>query len=260
MVSRIASPVEYFLPMGEEKIGLNSYLGRVLSLRFTGEIICRGCARAIRKSYQEGYCFPCTQRLARCDFCILKPSLCHYHRGTCREPTWGETHCMIPHYVYLANTSGAKVGITRKEHAMTRWIDQGAIAALPMVEVTTRRVSGLIEHVLANAISDRTHWQRMLKGEVPTIDLVAIRDRLRDKILESIQTLSEEERRVQWSDHSVYEFHYPILEHPKQVKSLSFDKTPLIEGTLLGIKGQYLIFDTGVLNIRKHSGYIVTLT
>ena len=29
----------------------------------------------------------------------------------------------------------------------------------------------------------------------------------------------------------------------------------LVEGTLMGIKGQYLMFDTGVINVRKFTGY-----
>ncbi|MEM8891339.1 MAG: DUF2797 domain-containing protein, partial [Bacteroidota bacterium] len=48
--------------------------------------------------------------------------------------------------------------------------------------------------------------------------------------------------------------------YPEKVKSLSFDKMPEIEGTLVGIRGQYLIFDAGrVLNIRKHTAYWVDL-
>jgi hypothetical protein len=35
---------------------------------------------------------------------------------------------------------------------------------------------------------------------------------------------------------------------------------PNIEGTLMGIKGQYLIFDTGVINIRKYAGYHLALS
>ena len=42
---------------------------------------------------------------------------------------------------------------------------------------------------------------------------------------------------------------------PEKVKSLNFDKTPEISGTLQGIKGQYLILDSGVLNVRKFTGY-----
>jgi len=53
---------------------------------------------------------------------------------------------------------------------------------------------------------------------------------------------------------------YPVLEYPKKVKSMSFDKLSVVEGTLTGIKGQYLMFDyLNVLNIRKHQGYVVSI-
>ena len=59
---------------------------------------------------------------------------------------------------------------------------------------------------------------------------------------------------------TVVKLDYPVTVFPTKVKSLSFDKTELIEGTLLGIKGQYLLFDDNrVLNIRKHNGYTLRL-
>jgi hypothetical protein len=69
--------------------------------------------------------------------CIMKPETCHYHLGTCREPDWAQSHCFRPHIVYLANSSGVKVGITRKTQIPTRWLDQGASQALPIFEVAT---------------------------------------------------------------------------------------------------------------------------
>ena len=53
---------------------------------------------------------------------------------------------------------------------------------------------------------------------------------------------------------------YPVLEFPEKIKSHNFDKHPLVEGTLMGIKGQYLIFDTGVINIRKFTSYEVRVS
>lgn len=263
MVVKATSPVQYELPLGLERIFLNPYLGKPISLKFTGKIQCFGCHKYIKKSYQDGYCFPCTQRLARCDFCILKPERCHFHLGTCREPEWGQTHCMIPHAVYLANASGLKVGITRISQIPTRWIDQGAIAALPIMEVPTRRISGFAEVSIAKKVSDKTNWRLMLKGQIEPIDLLVERQRLLEEMSDSIIELKEE-----WGADAIkllpaseiVNLDYPVLEYPKQVKSLSWDKTPLIEGTLLGIKGQYLLLDIGVVNIRKHSGYELEVT
>jgi hypothetical protein len=260
MVVKATTPIQYELPLGNEKIPLNEYLGKTISLKFTGNIVCLGCNKSIKKSYQDGYCFPCTQRLARCDFCILKPERCHFHLGTCREPDWGQKNCMIPHCVYLANASGLKVGITRLSQIPTRWIDQGAIAALPIVQVPTRRLSGLTEITIAKTVSDKTNWRKMLKGEIEAVDLYKERDRILSELSDSFLTLQKE-----WGVAAItflpealcQTFEFPVLEYPKQVKSLSWDKTPLIEGTLQGMKGQYLLFDVGVVNVRKHSGYIL---
>lgn len=259
MLAKASLPIHYSLPLGDECLALNPFLGKTLSLKFMGKIICIACQQPIKKSYQDGYCFPCVQRLARCDLCIVKPERCHYHLGTCREPDWGQSHCMVPHYVYLANASGLKVGITRVSQIPTRWIDQGAIEALPIMKVPTRRISGLVEVEMAQCVSDRTHWQKMLRGETPVVNLIEERDKLLEKMGNKLQTLpitSDQKIEYLW-DHSLSQFDYPVLEYPKKVVSLSFDKTDLIQGTLLGIKGQYLLLDTGVLNIRRHSGYVV---
>lgn len=254
------SPITYHLRVGQDKILLNDYLGKKLSLEFTGQIECLGCHQRIKKSYQDGFCFPCTQRLARCDFCILKPERCHFHLGTCREPEWGQTHCMIPHCVYLANASGLKVGITRLSQIPTRWIDQGAIAALPIFEVPTRRVSGFVEVCIAKKVSDKTNWRTMLKGDITEIDLYAQSEQVMNALSEDITNLQKtwgENAISPWCDAKIQYFDYPVIEYPQKITSLSFDKHPLIEGTLVGIKGQYLLFDKGVVNIRKHSGYIM---
>jgi hypothetical protein len=61
-------------------------------------------------------------------------------------------------------------------------------------------------------------------------------------------------------ENDIIEINYPVIEYPKKVTSIGFDKVPIIEGKLNGIKGQYLIFEEGrVINIRTHSGYYVEL-
>jgi hypothetical protein len=56
------------------------------------------------------------------------------------------------------------------------------------------------------------------------------------------------------------ELNYPVEQYPVKIKSLGFDKMSQIKGTLTGIKGQYLMLDNQfVLNIRKHTGYLVSL-
>ena len=126
--------VSYVLPLDGKLVNLNNLIGQKISLEHLGIIHCVACHRLINKSFQQGYCFPCTQKLAQCDLCIVKPERCHFHLGTCREPEWGETHCLQDHVIYLANSSGLKVGITRQKNILnkSRWIDQGATQALPI--------------------------------------------------------------------------------------------------------------------------------
>jgi hypothetical protein len=261
MVVEATTPVSYALPVGNELIPLNPFLGETLKLQFTHQINCVACQRTIKKSYQDGYCFPCTQSLAQCDFCIVKPERCHFHEGTCRDPEWGQKQCMSSHVVYLSNASGVKVGITRKTQVPTRWIDQGAITALPIFEVPTRRVSGFVEVIMAKTFSDKTNWRKMLTGHDESIDLFAERDKILSNVDNALASVIDQfgANAIIPMNASLYQFEFPVLEYPKKITSLSFDKTDLIEGTLLGIKGQYLIFDIGVINMRKHSGYVIAL-
>jgi len=165
---------------------------------------------------------------------------------------------MQKHIVYLANSSGLKVGITRKTNVPYRWIDQGAVQALPIFEVATRRISGLLEVELAIHVSDKTNWRKMLQNQVEPIDMKARRDQLLLEVKEKVDQLKYDfgQDSIQFLDQAQpIEFNYPVQHYPEKIISLNFDKTPEITAVLQGIKGQYLIFDSGVLNMRKFSGY-----
>ncbi len=256
MNARLVSGVAcYELSFDEQKLDINALIGKPIRLQFNQEIRCSFCGKTTKKSYSQGYCWPCSSTLARCDLCIMRPETCHYHHGTCREPDWGETNCFAPHIVYIANTSGAKVGITRKTNIPSRWIDQGASSALPILETKTRLDSGLIEKALKETISDRTNWRKMLSNEVDAADLVTTKQTL----LEKIPTLIDElEAKPLYND--IVNIDYPVIKYPAKIVSLNFDKTPDIAGILNGIKGQYLLLDCGVLNIRKFSSYHLTVS
>lgn len=260
--TKLSNPVHYELPVDDESVPLNPLLGQSLSLRFTGPIHCVHCGRESTKSFNQGFCYPCFTSLAQCDMCILKPEQCHFHKGTCREPEWAKMHCMQAHFVYLANTSTAKVGITRHTQIPTRWIDQGAVQALPVLKVDSRYQAGLIEVEIKQYVSDRTSWQKMLKNEIESIELTKKRDQLLkacDKKIAEIENHFGAGSVEHLVDQIPLTVEYPVLEYPDKVKSLNFDKTPEISGTLMGIKGQYLIFDIGVINIRKFGGYHIEM-
>ncbi len=246
--------VEYNLDLNGANVALNSFVGEKISLTFTGDINCCNCGKQVKKSYNQGYCFPCTIKLAECDICIVRPELCHYDKGTCREPKWGEDHCLKPHVVYIANSSGLKVGITRRTQVPTRWMDQGATQALPMMEVTSRLQSGIIESTLKAYINDKTDWRKMLKGGQNTYDL-----KLESKNLIRQAAADLEHLEFDILEDETYSFTYPVKTYPEKVSSINIEKNPVIAQKLMGIKGQYLIFEKGVINIRSHTGYQVEL-
>ncbi len=262
MKTQLTNPVTYQLPLTDELVELNPLIGKKLTLRYSGRIFCVHCNRKTSKSFNQGYCYPCFTTLAQCDMCIMKPETCHYHQGTCREPAWGEEFCFQPHYVYLANSSGIKVGITRQTQIPTRWIDQGAVQALPILKVQSRYISGLVEVVIANHVSDKTSWQRMLKNQVEPVDLKTKRDELLTECASELNAIEQrfEGQAIEYlPDAEVVDIQFPVAVYPAKVKSFNFDKQPEVTGVLQGIKGQYLLFDTGVINIRKFAGYEIEL-
>ncbi|RZH18883.1 DUF2797 domain-containing protein [Acinetobacter pittii] len=255
--------VEYKFVLDRSEIDLPFNLGQELEIEWTGNIYCTSCGAKTPKSYSQGHCFKCFKTKAECDLCIMKPETCHYHLGTCREDDFAHSVCFQPHIVYLANSSALKVGITRVSHTPGRWLDQGATQALPILRVGSRRLSGQLETMFGSLIADKTDWRKLLKGEAEPLNMVEQRDQLIEEFAPKIQTIREEfsqnlefNETVELLENELpREFVYPVEQYPEKIKSLNLDKTPKIRGVLQGIKGQYLIFDIGVINIRKYTGY-----
>lgn len=244
------TPIAYELRLNNISVPLNDRVGNKVKLIFTGKINCIACGRDIKKTFQQGYCFPCTQKLAETDLCIVKPELCHYHLGTCRDDAFAHKQCFIPHVVYLAVSSGAKVGITRAFQKFTRWADQGAAAAIDFAEVPSRRDAGFLEVALAKHIADKTNWRKLLTGDAPQTDLLNLKHELTQKV-------PDEFKKFLSANEEIYRLCYPIEHYPVKINSYNFDKNPEISDILIGIKGQYLLFENGVINIRKYQGYEV---
>ena len=258
------TPVEYHFTDGwwekENRVAdhrVNDHLGKELVIRFSGDINCTACGRKTKKTFSQGYCFPCSMSRAEADICIIKPEMCHHGQADnpCRDEKFAQNQCFQPHILYCSLTSGVKVGITREPNVPSRWIDQGAVAAIPVARMVDRRTVGLVEKRLSDeGFADKTHWTRMLKGNPEGFDLAAAVDRvvarLEDWGVEGI--LPQTERRE-------HRFEYPVLVWPQKVKSFNLDKEPEAGGVLQGIKAQYLIFDGGVINLRKYTGYKVEI-
>ncbi len=239
---------EYFI----DELAINELLNHTISLKFTGKINCLHCQKAIKKSFNQGYCFPCFQKLAACDMCILRPELCHFHQGTCREPEWGAKHCLIPHSIYLANSAGLKVGITRTIQKETRWIDQGAVQVIEIGQTSERLKSGLIEVELKKYFNDRSDWRKLITGKDEQLDLIAEFEGIRSE-LEQISDLQIA------ADPLEFKIKYPIISYPKKAVSFNEKKDQTISGNLNGIRGQYLLIGEQAINIRKFQGYQVEI-
>ena len=254
MKTKLMEKVKYTLSLGEDDISMNDLIGKEILFTWNGEIICIGCGRNTNKSFAQGFCYPCFIKVPETSECILRPELCQAHEGIARDMEWADKHCLQDHCVYLAISSGLKVGVTRFEQIPTRWIDQGAWKAIQLSKTPNRHIAGSIEVILKAYVSDRTQWQRMLKNQlIEGIDLLEEKNKM-------LNHLPDELKIYLSNDNKITELNYPVNEYPQKVKSLSFDKTKEIKGKLWGIKGQYLIFNNGeVLNIRKHNGYGVTL-
>lgn len=255
MKTAIDGEVQYRLLLEGEEVNMNELIGKDIRLEWSGRINCQKCSKVTKKSFGEGFCYSCFSTAPEAAECILRPELCRAHLGEGRDPEWEERNHNQPHVVYLAASSAVKVGITRETQVPTRWIDQGASAAIKLAEVPNRYEAGRIEVALKDFFTDKTSWQKMLKNDIDeSIDLEEEKWSLEDQLpADIIEYFSE--------DDEILELNYPVLEYPEKVKSQSFDKTNIIEGRLQGIKGQYLIFEEGrVLNIRRHTGYYVEIS
>ena len=254
MQTKHNNPVDYILPIGDDFFPMNDSIGKYILFRFEGIINCISCGRKTNKSFAQGFCYPCLINAPETSECILRPQLCQAQNGIARDIEWAKKHCLQDHFVYLALSSGLKVGVTRSDQIPTRWIDQGAWKAIKLAKTPNRFIAGQIEVALKEYISDRTQWQRMLKNELAK-DI-----ELKDKKYKMLEYLPHDLQNYGCQDDLVAEIVYPVNEFPQKVKSVGFDKHKDIEGMLSGIKGQYLIFDDGrVLNIRKHNGYNITI-
>jgi len=255
MQSKHTNPISYKIPIGDSFLPISDYLGRKINVQYLGEINCIGCNRPINKSFAQGYCYPCFINSPETSECILRPELCRAHKGESRDMEWSEKHCLQEHFVYLALTAGAKVGVTRLTQIPTRWIDQGAVQAIKLAKTSNRYEAGLIEIELKQHISDRTAWQKMLKNDIDTsINLNNLKNILINKLSKFNQKFIDK-------DNNIIDFNYPHSRFPKKVKSVNFLKENSICDTLIAIKGQYLLFnDNRVINIRKHAGFKVSIS
>ena len=253
MTTKFDHPIGYSLPIGNEFIQLNEFIGHEITIDFKGDIYCIECNTKIKKTFMQGFCYPCFINSPYTSECILKPHLCQAHDGIARDMDWAKKYCLDTHYVYLALTSNLKVGVTRSTQIPTRWIDQGAHFAIKFAKTPNRYLAGLIEIEISKHISDRTQWTRMLKKDFEYCDLKEKKEHYKKLLPKKLQEyISQNEQ--------IFELQYPDYAKFNTIKSVNLDKTPQVIGQFTGIKGQYLIIDNKyVMNVRKYTGYVLNI-
>ena len=236
-------------------VSINEWVGKQVAIQFTGNIHCIATGKKINKTYGEGLSYDAFLTSPLSCPSIVNPELSRIHEGIAlRDFEWEQKHHNQPHYVYLSRTSSIKVGVTRSTNLFSRWIDQGATEGIRLAETPYRQLAGKIEVMLKDHIADKTAWQSMLKGEcADQQNLLEKKNQLLDLFPEDLYDFVDD-------DDCIQSIEYPILRLPSKPKSVKLDNLDVLEGRLLGIKGQYWLFDNDrVLNIRAHAGYEVRL-
>jgi hypothetical protein len=253
MQTQFETPIQYFLIFQDSFVNVNQLLNKNIEINFVG-YQCLNCGKK-KKIFRQGFCYDCFYSSPAVGDWIMKPELSTAHLGIQdRDLAYEERVQLQPHIVYLALSSEVKVGVTRKTQVPTRWIDQGAEKAISIVEVPNRYLAGITEVALKNHFADKTNWRKMLTNDIVFTDLIKEREKLQLLLPNEVQEYFHLEK------NDLYIMNYPVLEYPSKINSLSLDKTPNFKGKLIGIKGQYLIFEDGtVFNIRSNEGYIVRI-
>lgn len=254
MQTELGNPINYYMVFDSGFMHVNQLLNKEITLALTG-YQCLNCS-APKKIFRQGFCYDCFNSSPAVGDWIMKPELSTAHLGIADRDLDYESRVQLqPHLVYFAVSSEIKVGVTRGTQMPTRWIDQGAEMALPIVEVPNRYLAGITEVALKNHYADKTNWRKMLTNDIISVDLFAERNKIKDLLPAEVQPYFDT------TIPDLCTLEYPVLQYPKSITSLSLEKTPVFTGVLMGIKGQYLLFADGtVFNVRSAEGQKVTLT
>lgn len=244
--------IQYYLDMKTDFLNMNQLLNKEISISFI-KYECLNC-HLEKTVYRQGFCKSCFFDIPQAADWIMKPELSKAHLDIEeRDLAYEKSVQLRPHIVYLANSSNVKVGVTRKGQVPTRWIDQGAHEAIEIVETPNRYLAGITEVALKEFVADKTNWRKMLKNDIEEVSLIEWREKLKEFIPEEAKAYFIE-------NNSETHLNFPVKKYPEKPKSLNLVKTPKYTGKLVGIKGQYLIFDDEtVFNVRSNEGLVVSI-
>lgn len=233
----------------------SDWVGSQLTLRFDGAIHCVATGKRIRKTYGDGFSYDAWLKAPQAVESVIRPELSRIHEGIAlRDREWEERNHNVPHWVYLSQTSAIKVGVTGAHTGARRWYDQGAIAGTVLCVAPYRALAGEMEVLLKDVFADKSAYRAMILATEPDVEaLEEAREEAFDQLGAAFEAFMQ-------FDEGVHTMRYPMTELPAKVRSVRLDKQPVIEGKLVAMKGQYLVFDSGdALNIRSHIGYRVRI-
>ena len=157
MQTQFETPIQYFLIFQDSFLNVNQLLNKNIEINFVG-FQCLNCGKK-KKIFRQGFCYDCFFSSPAVGDWIMKPELSTAHLDIeDRDLAYEKRVQLQPHVVYLALSSEVKVGVTRKTQVPTRWIDQGAVQAIPIVEVPNRYLAGITEVALKNHFADKTNF------------------------------------------------------------------------------------------------------
>lgn len=254
MPTWLGEPIQYYLPLGSDLLQMNELIGKELTFQHTG-YTCLNCQSSAKRIYRQGFCYDCFTTSAQVGDWIMHPELSKAHLGIEDRDLAYETKVQLqPHVVYFAVASDLKIGVTRKTQVPTRWIDQGASWAMPIVEVPNRYLAGIAEVALKDHFVDKTNWRKMLQNQLGTFDLQRERNQVLPYLPEEVKPYFES------TPIELVNLVYPVNQFPVKINSLKLEEGTAFSGVLVGIKGQYLLFEGGgVFNVRSFEGYNVEL-
>jgi hypothetical protein len=254
MQTEYSNPVQYYLTNRNSFINVNQLIGKSISIEHTG-YECLNCGKS-KKIFRQGNCYDCFMSNPAVGDWIIKPELSTAHLDIeDRNLEYEKKIQLQPHTVYLAFTGDIKVGVTRSSQIPTRWIDQGATHAITVMEVPNRYLAGKCEVLLKNYYKDKTDYRKMLSCLSSNIDLQNERKKIEQYI--------DFELLEYFKNHEIVEIiiNYPFYTLLNKILTAKLENNVLSNKKLLGIKGQYLIFeDNSVLNIRNHEGFKIKIT
>jgi len=253
MLTENLNPIGYFLKLEQGFINLNQCLDKKLSIKWINSI-CLNCNNE-KEIFRQGFCKSCFFEIPQTADWVMKPELSQAHLNIeYRDLEYEKKIQLQSHYIYFADTSHLKVGVTRKTQVPYRWIDQGANQTIILLELPNRYLAGIGEVKLKEFFSDKTNWRKMLTNDGDPVDL-------NEAYKKGIENLPLDLKNYIKSENSeIINLKYPVNVYPKKVSSLKLEKGITYKGKLTGIKGQYLMFeDQSVFNVRSNEGKVVEI-